>query len=305
MEDAVTGGALLRDSVEVSFAQIESALAEAGQVSLKGRPAPALMGTVVVVGPHERLPEAAEALEHLTDTGGVRTILMSNADGLPQKIRVSHQAIALEGLKPEYVDNAVAALRLSSLPTLVWWRGGDPSQLEGLSALADRLVLDADDPVAAWKAVSHLIDETAVSDLRWTKLTVWRCLVASLFDVPEVRTAAARFTRLEIDGSDRHAARLLAGWLMSALGWRGDVRIGDTKDGPITRVRFGDDGQELVLVVRSTCLEAAARVTGYSDALRTVPLADTSLRALISDELRVRSRDFPFEAALRAAEALV
>lgn len=302
----MSGGSLLRDGVEVSFGKIESALADAGQVSLKGGHVPALTATVVVVGARDRLAEAAEALERLTDSGGVRTILISNGDHPGQAIRVSQQAIALEGLKPEHVDNAVAALRLSSLPTLVWWRGGDPSRLEGLAALADRVVLDADDPVFAWRTVQAIVDQTAFSDLRWTRLTVWRCLIASLFDVPEVRSAAATFTRLEIDGADRHAARLLAGWLMSSLGWSGDTRIGSSDtQGPITRVRFGDDGQELALALRASCLEAAARVTGYSGALRTVPLADSSLRALISEELRVRSRDLPFESALRAAEAIV
>ena len=297
---------LLPDAVEVSFQRIESTLAEAGQVSLRGRPSPALTATVVVVGPRERLPEAAEALELMTDAGGVRTILISNGGESVQAIRVSHQAIALEGLKPEHVNNAVAALRLSSLPTMVWWRGGDPSRLEGLAVLADRLVLDAGDPAPGWAIVPALAEQTALSDMRWTRLTSWRCLMANFFDIPEVRAAASTFRRLDIEGADPHAARLFAGWLMSSLRWSGTVSIVPRQElgAAIERVRFGDDRQEVTLQARATCVDATACVAGHSKVSRTVLLGDDGPRALISEELRIRSRDLPFEQALRAAEGI-
>lgn len=298
---------LLPGAVEVSFHQIESALAEAGQVSRQGRPSPALTATVVVVGPRERLPEAAAALELLTDAGGVRTILIANDGDASPTIRVSHQAIALEGIRPQHVDNAVAALRLSSLPTLVWWRGGDASRLEDLAALADRLVLDAPDPLPAWAIAPALAKGTSVSDVRWTRLTPWRCLMANFFDSPDVVAAAAGFLRLDIDAPDAHAARLFAGWLMSSLRWRGSVAISQGRGYAATaleRVRFGDDQQELLLRIseRATCVDATARVHGQADMSRAVLLGDESLRALISEELRIRSRDLPFERALQAAK---
>ena len=97
-------------------------------------------------------------------------------------------------LKPQYVDNAVAALRLSSLPTLVWFRGGSQDLLGELAQLADRVVLDEIDPLASWKQSLTLLDRTAFSDLRWARLTRWRTLMAHFFDIPRVRHVARSFT---------------------------------------------------------------------------------------------------------------
>jgi glucose-6-phosphate dehydrogenase assembly protein OpcA len=300
---------LLPSAVDVPFQKIESALADAGRTSQTGHGIAALTATIVVLGPRERLSEAASALQLLIDTGGLRMILIANGPDSTPAVRVSAQAIALEGLRSEYVNNAVAALRLSSLPTMVWWRGGDASALEGLAALADRLVLDADDPLAAWAIVPALAEQVALSDLRWTRLTRWRALMAHFFDIGEVRAAAPGFRRLEIAANDTHAGRLFAGWLKSSLDWNGSVSIvpGSTHtDAAIEHVRFGDDEQALTLRLapHSTCVEALAQVNGHSDVARTVSLGDQGLRALIAEELRIRSRDLQFEHALRATEGI-
>jgi glucose-6-phosphate dehydrogenase assembly protein OpcA len=312
MEDAVSdprADTLLPSAVDVPFQEIESALADVGRASRTGHATPALTATIVVLGPRERLAEAASALQPMTDAGGLRMILIASGTDSTPAVRVSSQAIALEGLRSEYVNNAIAALRLSSLPTMVWWRGGEPAALEGLAALADRLVLDAEDPVAAWATVPVLAEQVAVSDLRWTRLTRWRALLAHFFDIEEVRAAAPGLRRLEIAATDRHAGRLFGAWLKSSLNWNGSVSIvpGSTRSSAsIERVRFGDDEQALTLRLapHSTCVEAMARVKGHSDVVRTVSLGDQGLRALIAEELRIRSRDVPFERALRTMEGM-
>src|SRR3954468_1609852 len=124
MEDAMSemdARALLPLGAEVAFADIGDALG--GQATQQGKRA--LTATIVVVGPHDRLVEAADAVEDLTDIG-VRAILISNGTNPAPTVRMLDHAVTLEGLRPEYLNNAVAALRLSSLPTLVWWRGGAP-----------------------------------------------------------------------------------------------------------------------------------------------------------------------------------
>src|SRR3970282_855247 len=104
------------------------------------------IATVVIVAPRDRMREAADALARASDSGGVRAILIVvDADAAPS-VRVAAEGILIEGLKPEHFDNAVAALRLSSLPTLVWWRGGSADVLPGLSGLADRVVVGAAGP---------------------------------------------------------------------------------------------------------------------------------------------------------------
>jgi glucose-6-phosphate dehydrogenase assembly protein OpcA len=311
MEDAVSdtpAGHLLENGAEVRFSEIEAAL---GRVTVpEGRRASglALTATVVVVGPPERLTEAADALTQLSDIA-IRAILISYGDSATPVVRVAEHAVALDGLTPHYLNNAVAALRLSSLPTLVWWRGGAPELLDGLANLADRLVLDAEDPQPVWARVGALAERAATSDLRWTRLTRWRALTAHFWDIPEMRAAAGGFNRLQIVGSDLHAARLYAAWLVSTLKWTpATLDVRERQGGPaIESVELGDGEQELTLRTASngTCIETAARVRGHAGYVsRIVSFGDQGLSALIAEELRIRSRDLAFERAVASVGGL-
>lgn len=292
----------------VPFAEVERMLGRAGQEEGRRTAGRALTATVVVVGPHARLLEAARAVEQLTDVG-VRAILISDGTHPSPDVRILDQAVALEGLRPDYLNNAVAALRLSSLPTLVWWRGGAAENLDGLAALADRLVLDAEDPRPVWARVEAQAERTATSDLRWTGLTRWRALMAQFFDIPEIRRASGSFDRLSIEGADRHAARLYAGWLQSSLRWGSEVAIAwrpGAWEAPIGSITLGSGDQTLTLNLAGsgTCVAASVRVEGHS-ASRVVSLGPRGLTALIGQELRIRSRDHAFERAVAAAQGVV
>ena len=300
---------LLPSGVEVSFAGIESALSGHSSDETKRAAGMALTATIVVAGPSPRLREAAKALSELTDVG-IRTVLISYGDNPEPAVRVSRQTVSLEGLPPKYLNNAVAALRLSSLPTLVWWRGGNVDTLKGLAALSDRLVLDAEDPREVWASVEILAELTAVSDLRWTRLTRWRALMCHFFDIADVRAAASGFRRLRIEGSDLNVARLFAGWLASALQW-GEGVAPDLREkpgaSPIELVVLGDGTQELTLRLAAdrTCVESAARVHALAPASRIVSLGGQGLAALLGEELRIRSRDLAFERAVAASKGFV
>jgi glucose-6-phosphate dehydrogenase assembly protein OpcA len=293
---------LLASGVAVSFSEIESALAGSTEEARRtGRTA--LTATVVVAGPRDRLAEAAEAVGALKDVG-VRAVLISYGDNPAPSARVSGHTVALEGLRPAYLNNAVAALRLSSLPMLVWWRGGETHDIEGLAALADRLVLDAEDPRDVWKSVENLATRTAVSDLRWTRLTRWRALMAHFFDIPEVSAAAPDFNILRLEGSDRQAMRLFAGWLLSVLGVADRIvpDLRECQGAPIETVMLGGSCQlRLRLAANRTCVQTAAEVANLPTTSRTVSLGDQQLSALLSEELRIRARDLAFERAVAAS----
>src|SRR5688500_20160150 len=180
-----TGAVLLPDGVETPFAEIESTMA---RLASGGRTRPGARSlaatataTVVAVGPGARLIEAAAALKGHAQTGGIRAILIACGDRSAPGVRVTSSEIALDGLRDEFIDNAVAALRLPSLPALLWWRGGDPTEIRRLAPLADRLVLDAEDPEPLWRDLETLGAETPLSDLRWAALTRWRALMAHFF----------------------------------------------------------------------------------------------------------------------------
>jgi glucose-6-phosphate dehydrogenase assembly protein OpcA len=295
---------LLPSGIAVTFSDIESALAGSSDDERRaGRTA--LTATVVVAGPESRLTEAAQAIGALKDIG-VRAVLISYGDNPVPAVRVAGHTVALEGLRPDYLNNAVAALRLSSLPTLVWWRGGATQEIEGLAMLADRMVLDAEDPRDVWSSVENLAQRTAVSDLRWTRLTRWRALMAHFFDIPEVCDAAPDFRTLRIEGSDRPSMCLFAGWLLSVFGTEQRI-VPDLHDqpglAPIEVVVLGDGRQQLVLrlAANRTCVRTAAEVTNLPSSSRTVSLGNQQLAALLGEELRIRARDLAFERAVVAS----
>ena len=301
---STTAEDLLPTGVDVAFNKIGEAMALGTCQSNSATPMRALVATVVAVGPADRLAPAAEALEALGDAGTVRGILISEGDLAAPQPRVVGNTVGLHGLKPQFLNNAVAALRLSSLPTLVWWRGGSVEALDGVAELADRVVLDDVEPEATWRRAVTLFEDTAFSDLRWARLTEWRALMAHFFDIPEVLAAAEDFSRLTISASDEMTARLFAAWLESSIQFREGFALelkSGAADTPIEEVRLGDHEQELVIrcAAHRTCLETEVSVTGHRSASRLVQLSDQSLSALLTGELKIRSRDAAFERALK------
>ena len=295
---------LLPVGTDVPFTNIAEAMARGTCQERGATPTRALVATVVAVGPSERLSDAAKALQALGDAGTVRGILISEGDNPAPSARVAGNTVGLHGLKPAYINNAVAALRLSSLPTLVWWRGGGPDTLDGLAELADRTVLDDAEPEATWARATALFEDSAFSDLRWARLTQWRALMAHFFDIPEVQAAAADFSQLTLIASDRMAARLFAAWLKSSIAFKQgfEVEIVDgPRDTPMDEVRLGDREQELVIrmAAQKTCLETSVSVRGHRSSSRLVSVRDQSLTGLLTEELRIRARDVAFEKAVR------
>jgi hypothetical protein len=313
MEDIVTAGpvdSLLPNGTDVPFSDIEATLARLVRDRRRRRaPSRALTATVIVVGPTERLGPCAEALEQLGVTGGVRSIFITEGVQPSPTARVTETSIVIAGLAPKFLNNAVAALRLSSLPALVWWRGGSIESLTDLVDLADRLVLDTPAPDEVWAHATDLVEHAAITDLRWTRLTRWRALLAHMFDLPQVRRAAPSITRLTIEAGDLPSARLFAGWLRSSLRWTSAVAIeikpvAATDRQPLECAVLAGASLTVTLQVRSTrtCLEAV--VSGVEASNRVVPCVERTLAALLNEELAVRTRDLAFEQALAAAKEI-
>jgi glucose-6-phosphate dehydrogenase assembly protein OpcA len=201
------------------------------------------------------------------------------------------------------LNNAVAALRLSSLPTVAWWRGGEAAALEQLAALVDRVVLDSPDPTDTWKSVAKVATRAAVSDVRWTALTRWRNQMARFFDMIPVRSKAGAMSSLTIVASDRHAARLYAAWITSTLpqGRQVAVTIEDSPGAPIQSITLSGAGIDLRLALSSTgtCIESSVATGRDASASRVVPLGDQRVEMFLGDEVRLQSRDEAFERAIR------
>jgi glucose-6-phosphate dehydrogenase assembly protein OpcA len=101
--------------------------------------------------------------------------------------------------------------------------------------MADRVVIDSaafDHPEDDLLRLAQLLRERSksmrVSDLNWGRLTSWRTLIASFWDVPDYRPHLERIDHVEINYDPPDVARqeiapkalLVIGWLASRLGWR-------------------------------------------------------------------------------------
>ncbi|MEO6213603.1 MAG: OpcA/G6PD domain-containing protein [Vicinamibacterales bacterium] len=264
----------------------------------------ALTATIVVVGPPERTREALDVLHAIARRASVRNILITLGDNPEPEIRTEGDVVTIEGLVPRYLNNAVARLRVSSMPLLAWWRGGQRQELEDLAELVDRVALDSVDPREDWAVVDAIARMAAISDLRWTRLTRWRSLMAQFFDTPETRASGLVFSTLKIAAGDAHAGRLFAGWLASRLpaGDRLNVTLTDVEGGATIEsvtLSGGDTRLSLRLLANRDCIESAVAQDGQVTASRIGPAGDERLEALLGEELRVRSRDVAFEEALR------
>jgi hypothetical protein len=297
---------LLAGSTEVPFSELEHLLAT-GRAAAEVRQRSvqrAFTATVVVVGTPARLAAAVEALGQLGDASGVRALLISEGTESKPVVRMTESFFAIDGLAPQYLDNAVAAVRLPSLPSLVWWRGGSEDALLGLAHFADRLVLDTEDPEGVWSRADQILNQTALTDLRWTRLTRWRGVLAHLFDLEQVRAAVGSFRHVAIETSDRPTGRLFGAWLNSSLGWQDvaiDITVVETdRRSALESVRLSGDRLSITIhrLPGRDCLEAA--VEGELVDARISPMGNATLSDCINEELTVRSRDMAFERALAA-----
>jgi hypothetical protein len=124
--------------------------------------------------------------------------------------------------------------------------------------------------------------------------------------MPAIQAATSRFTRLRIGGSHRPSARLLGGWLVTSLKVP-NIQVAFDRDAAntITRVMLTNDDEEVALerIDGGACVAGRARVDGY-EASRVGSIGDQHLLTLMAEELRVRTHDVAFEAAVRAARGL-
>lgn len=267
--------------------------------------ASASMATIVAVCTPSRMAGTSDDLAAVRQRSAVRTILISLGDDPQPRVETTDGAVTIAGIVPRYLNNAVASLRLSSLPSIAWWRGGDPSLLVDLAELVDRLVLDAESVTEAWPLVPQLAGLTQVSDLRWTRLTRWRTLTAQLFDLPAVSERARAFSTLRIAADDSDTAALFASWLDVRLNARprlGREIVRAARGQALESVTLSGDGIRVSLeqLANQTCIATTVVVDGRTVTSRVVPGGEPSNDALLREELRIRARDHAFENAVRA-----
>jgi glucose-6-phosphate dehydrogenase assembly protein OpcA len=182
-------------------------------------------------------------------------------------------ALRLCGARAAAPASVVMPLLVSDLPVFLRWRG-EPAwatpELEQLTEIADRLVVDSSEWAEPEEGCAHLcelFDRVAVSDIAWARGHPWRLAVAALW--PEVSAAQT----LHVAGP-RADAVLLAAWLGARL--QRELALEHEPAGEI----------ELVEVDGSPARPARAERKSPSD--------------LLSDQLELFGRDRLYEESVRS-----
>ncbi len=146
--------------------------------------------------------------------------------------------IEAAGAAIETVASAIAPLLVPDVPIFLWWKDiphYEDKLFGRMTAMSDRVVLDSscfDHPHEDLQRLSQIIKEhpqfMTASDLNWGRLTAWRTLIASFWDVPDYRPYLDKIDRVavEYDAPDfaphqiAPKALLVTGWLASRLGWK-------------------------------------------------------------------------------------
>jgi len=274
--------------------------------------------------------------------------------GTGKQICGEQVTIEARGSLVETAATAVAPLLVPDVPVYVWWKDiphYENRLFDRMAQMADRLVIDSaafdnpcEDLLRLTKMIGHEIRHLCVSDLNWGRLTSWRTLLASFWDVPKYRPQLDKIDQVTIEYRPSSespnevgtTALLLAGWLASRLGWElvsETVRVNErtvewdlrAADRRIVLSLVRDKTAERNDRMISSITLAAAKEAAFSVALRADGTrleteasigTDHSLGRLLgyekrsdadrlSRELSFLSRDAVYEEAMVSAAQLV
>src|SRR6266550_2358875 len=233
------------------------------------------------------------------------------ADGATQ-VCYEQILVRARGDSRQRVASAVIPLLVPDLPVFLWWTGAPPVSgppFGDLLGVADRFVVDSSDfarPDIALPSIARINSQAkglfGVTDLNWTRLTPWREMITSFFDVPAWRPLDA-------------LASSEAGGLLFAIarsdGARVMVRVRPRferglEEGDVSgiRVQAEREGQLAEFVVKRQPdprhQTTTVLMNGEKRWERTVPLPSPAIVELIGEELSILGSDRTYEESLAA-----
>ena len=171
--------------------------------------------------------------------------------------------IEAAGAAVETVASAIAPLLVPDVPVFLWWKDiphYEDTLFARLTLMADRVVIDSscfDRPHEDLLRLADVIklhpQFMTASDLNWGRLTAWRTLVASFWDVADYRPYLERIdrVRVEYDPPDvapeevAPKALLALGWLATRLGWNLKEGAAARQDSSTHFLFLGAGGREI------------------------------------------------------------
>lgn len=317
---------------------------------------------------HETISELAlghpcRALVMLADRGAadrdlemyVSAFCQSDKRSGEKRLCCEEVTITARGNFTSELPSAAIPLLVADLPVFLWWRDApklDDKIFQSLARAADRLVIDSADlpePHVGLLAIAQLFDleddqATGVSDINWARLTSWRALLASFYDVHEYRATLDSVDYVRIDyvapesseAAVAPQALLIAGWLASCLGWDVAERVkqpGESfsftsqRDGHVITIVLNrverqamKPGRLALIELRTNSQAASFLVNRTEDGLhlvthagigrrsypgRTLPVRNRSTAQLLAREMEILCNDTIYEEALNLAARMI
>jgi glucose-6-phosphate dehydrogenase assembly protein OpcA len=278
-------------------------LREGGGTIALGR----VLTLVIVTGEHDA-ESAIDAANSASHEHPCRVIVVvqgttRGTDRLDAQIRVGGDAGASEvlvlrlyGQLSLHGDSVVMPLLLPDSPVVAWWPGEPPAvpAKDAIGSMAQRRITDAAEassPKAALKGRAKTYAR-GDSDLAWSRITLWRGLLAAALDQPPFEPVLEATVT---GGTDSPSTDLLAAWLAQTLKC------------PVTRARTraGSGMVSVRLERRSGAIDlvrpdgAIATLTQPGQPTRRISLARRATAECLADELRRLDPDEIYDETIR------
>jgi len=244
------------------------------------------------------------------------------------------------------LPNTLLSLLMPDLPVFLYWRSAKDAgwnMARDLARAAGTLIVDLQTSLrhegevrSMLALLEHLPQGVALRDLSWQRLTAWRDLIAQFFDSRTARSLLQDLDKVEIRASSSpgenipYPALLLAGWLISRLGWNeisaqrkgttwisrrltpgGEVQLGitsaesGTPEAGVLAVSLKTRGGASFSVVFDPENECMTSADSTGEGLtHKVPLPAKGEAEMLIAELSLPDEDAVFRAAFSAAAAL-
>jgi glucose-6-phosphate dehydrogenase assembly protein OpcA len=213
----------------------------------------------------------------------------TGASRLDAQIRIGGDAgagevvvLRLHGALAGHGDSVLLPLLLPDSPVVAWWPREAPLSVSGsaIGQMAQRRVTDAagaSSPRAELKRRAETY-QPGDTDLAWTRITLWRGLLAAVLDQPPYEPVL----QAAVSGAgDSPSTDLMAGWLAQSL--ECPVTLRRTRAGTgLTSVRLTRPGGNIDLL---RCDGAVATLSPPGQAVRRISLGRRTLAECLADEL--------------------
>ena len=270
--------------------------------------------TLLIIADESDADEAIEAANDASRQHPCRIIAIvtgnkRGASRLDAQIRVGGDAGASEvvvlrlyGALADHGDSVVIPLLLPDSPVVAWWPRGAPGDVSAdpIGAMAQRRITDAAEARNPHKEMDYRAQtyKPGDTDLAWTRVTLWRGLLAAALDQPPFEPVVGATVT---GGSDSPSTDLLAGWLAQML--KCPVKRARTRAGSgMISVRLERRSGDVDLVRPDGNV---ATLTQAGQPVRRIGLARRGLAECLADELRRLDPDEIYAQALTKGLARV